>query len=414
MTRLLLTLAVLLAVEVYVFQAVRTAASPWSLNAQRLAAWGYWGLTVATLLGIVLVFTLRARGAAPVPWTTYAFATLAALWFSKIVVVLFLLADDLIRLGKVALNAVASGSAPYDPSRSRFLALLGLGAAAIPFGALVWGMVKGATDFRVKRITLRYPNLPAAFDGFKILQISDLHVGSYNTNTEPLLRASALINQQGADLVVMTGDLVNNVAPEAEPHLEALSRIRSRYPLLSILGNHDYGDYASWETPAAKRANLDRLKEHHKAAGWNLLLNEHRILEKDGERIAILGVENWGARLGFPRYGDLPAAHRGTEDVPFKVLLSHDPSHWDAEQQVVDRFPDIDLTLSGHTHGMQFGVNLPNFKWSPVQYAYKQWAGLYEKGRQRLYVNTGLGYIGYPGRVGFLPEITVIELRRAA
>lgn len=412
MTRLLITLAFLLAVEVYVFQAVRTAVSPWSPGAQRLVAWGYWGLTVAAILSIGLVFVVRARGGVAPAWNIYAFATLFALVLSKVVVVLFLLADDLIRLGKVALNALATGPAPYDPSRSRFLALLGLGAAAIPFGALVLGMVKGATDFRVKRLTLSYPNLPAAFDGFKILQISDLHVGSYNGNLEPLLRASQLINQQGADLVVMTGDLVNNVAPEAEPHVEALSRIRSKYPLLSILGNHDYGDYASWETPAAKRANLNRLKSHHQTAGWNLLLNEHRILEKDGERIAILGVENWGARLGFPRYGDLAAAHRGTEDVPFKVLLSHDPSHWDAENQVIERFPDIDLTLSGHTHGMQFGINLPNFKWSPVQYAYKHWAGLYEQGRQRLYVNTGLGYIGYPGRVGFLPEITVIELKR--
>ena len=413
MTRLLITLAVLLAVETYVFQAVRTAASTWSPSAQRLAAWGYWGITIATVLGIALVFTLRMRGAAMPGWVSYVFATTAALWFSKIVVVLFLLADDLIRLGKVALNAVSSNPPPFDPSRSRFLALLGLGAAAIPFSALIWGMVKGATDFRVKRVTLRYPNLPEAFDGFRILQISDLHVGSYNGNTEPLLRASQLINQQGADLVVMTGDLVNNIAPEAELHVEALSRIRSKYPLLSILGNHDYGDYAHWDTPADKRANLARLKDHHKSAGWDLLLNEHRILEKNGERIAILGVENWGARLGFARYGDLPAAHRGTEAVPFKVLLTHDPSHWDAENQVIERFPDIDLTLSGHTHGMQFGINLPHFKWSPVQYAYKHWAGLYEQGRQKLYVNTGLGYIGYPGRVGFLPEITVIELKRA-
>lgn len=405
-------MAVLLAVEWYVFQAVRTAAAPWSAGAQRLAAWGYWGLTGATILGVLLLATMRGRGAAPAPWTTYAFASLLALWLSKIVVVVFLLADDLIRLGKVALNAVASGPGPYDPSRSRFLALLGLGAAAIPFGALVWGMVKGATDFRVRRLTLRYPNLPPAFDGFRILQISDMHVGSYHDNQEPLLRAAHLINQEAADLVVMTGDLVNNVATEAEPHLDALSRIRSKYPLLSILGNHDYGDYVQWETPGAKRHNLDTLKAHHKAAGWNLLLNEHRILEKNGERIAVLGVENWGARLGFPRYGNLAAAHRGTEEVPFKVLLSHDPSHWDAEGQVTERFQDIDLTLSGHTHGMQFGVNLPQFKWSPVQYAYKHWAGLYEKGRQRLYVNTGLGYIGYPGRVGFLPEITVIELKR--
>ncbi len=412
MTRLLIVLAVLLGIEIYTFQAVRTALGGWSPGAARVGTLLYWSLTVAAIALMGLTVYFRTRGTIPPLWLTYAFATLFAVWASKLVVVLFLVADDLIRLGKVALNALTSGPGPYDPSRSRVLALLGLGAAALPFGALMWGMVKGATDFRVRRVTMRFPNLPAAFDGFRILQISDLHVGSYGDNREPLLRASQLINAQGADLVVMTGDLVNNLAKEVEPHVEALSRIRSRFPLLSILGNHDYGDYATWDSADAKRANLANLKGHHQAAGWNLLLNEHRILEKDGARIAVLGVENWGARLGFPRYGDLAAAHQGTEDVPFKILLSHDPSHWDAETQVLDRFQDIDLTLSGHTHGMQFGINLPSFKWSPVQYAYKHWAGLYEQGRQRLYVNTGLGYIGYPGRVGFLPEITVIELKR--
>lgn len=411
MTRFLLFIALLLGVEFYVFQAVRTAAGAWSPAVQRAAIWGYWGLTAFTVLSIVVVTLLRGRGTMPPPWVSYFFATMLALWLSKIVVVVFLFADDLIRLGKVTLNAVAPGPAKYDPSRLRFLSLLGMGAAAIPFTSLVWGMLKGATDFKVKRITLRYPNLPAAFDGFRILQISDLHVGSYGTNAEPLQRAVRLINEQAADLVVMTGDLVNNVAPEAEPHLEALSQIRSKHQPLSILGNHDYGDYVQWDNPAVKTANLDRLKAHHRAAGWDLLLNEHRIIEKDGERLAILGVENWSSHLNFPRYGDLKTAHRGAADVPFKVLLSHDPSHWDA--QVLPDYHDIDLVLSGHTHGMQFGINIPGFKWSPVQYVYKQWAGLYEQGKRRLYVNTGLGYIGYPGRVGFLPEITVIELKRA-
>lgn len=411
MTRFLLTIAILLGVEFYVFQAVRTIAAPWLVGAQRAAAVGYWGLTALTIGTIIMFAMARGRGSMPPPWVMYFFATMLALWVSKIVVVLFLFADDLIRVGKVALNAVAPGPTRYDPSRLRFLSLLGMGAAAIPFTSLVWGMLKGATDFHVKRITLRYPNLPAAFDGFRILQISDLHVGSYGDNAEPLQRAVRMINEQAADLVVMTGDLVNNVAPEAEPHLAALSQIRSKHQPLSILGNHDYGDYVQWESPAVKTANLDRLKAHHRTAGWDLLLNEHRIIEKDGERLAILGVENWSSHLNFPRYGDLKAAHRGAADVPFKVLLSHDPSHWDA--QVLPDYHDIDLVLSGHTHGMQFGINIPGFKWSPVQYVYKQWAGLYEKGKRRLYVNTGLGYIGYPGRVGFLPEITVIELKRA-
>lgn len=408
--RLLLFLGVLLLVEVYTFQAVRTAAQGWSAGGQRAITWGYWGLTALMLVGIVLIMVLRGRGAMPPAWSSYFFATLLALWLSKFVVVLFLFVDDIVRVGKVALNALSPGEPRYDPSRSRFLSLLGLGAAAIPFAALVWGMVKGATDFRVRRLTLRYPNLPASFDGFRILQISDLHVGSYNGNPEPLERAVAMINEQAADLVVMTGDLVNNTAPEAAPHVATLAKIKSKVPILSVLGNHDYGDYVQWDSPSAKTANLDALKAHHRAAGWDLLLNEHRVIERGGERLAVLGVENWSSHLNFPRYGDLTSAHRGTANIPFKVLLSHDPSHWDA--QVLPDYADVDLVLSGHTHGMQFGINIPGFKWSPVQYVYKQWAGLYERGKRRLYVNTGLGYIGYPGRVGFLPEITVIELRR--
>ncbi|MDX5438109.1 MAG: metallophosphoesterase, partial [Pontibacter sp.] len=310
---------------------------------------------------------------------------------------------------KMVMNAAGTEEL-FDPSRNKFLNQMGLLVAAVPFSAFIYGMVKGAYDYRVKRVTLRFPNLPAAFDGYKMLQISDLHTGSFNS-TAPLQEAVQIINKQEADLVFFTGDLVNNVATELQDHLETLSGIRAKTAVYSVLGNHDYGDYVAWPSQEAKQENLRTLIESHGRMGWQILLNENRIIEKDGEQIAVLGVENWGNRAGFPKYGRLEDAYRGTESTPFKVLLSHDPSHWDGE--VNQKYDDIDLMLSGHTHGMQFGVNVPGLKWSPVQYVYKQWAGLYKKGRQHLYVNTGLGFLGYPGRVGFLPEITVFELKRA-
>jgi predicted MPP superfamily phosphohydrolase len=208
----------------------------------------------------------------------------------------------------------------------------------------------------------------------------------------------------------MTGDLVNNLATEVEPHIPALSKIKAEFPVFSSLGNHDYADYVQWPSKAAKEANLQRLMDNHAKMGWRLLNDESHVIARGTDKIAVLGVQNWSSHSNFPKYGNLARAHAASGDAPFKILLSHDPSHWDAQ---VRNYPDIDLTLSGHTHGMQFGVNLPFLKWSPVQYVYKQWAGLYEQGRQKLYVNTGLGYLGYPGRVGFLPEITVFELRRA-
>jgi predicted MPP superfamily phosphohydrolase len=209
---------------------------------------------------------------------------------------------------------------------------------------------------------------------------------------------------------VMTGDLVNNIATEVEPHIAALAGIKSELPIFSILGNHDYGDYVQWPSLEAKRANLQRLAHNHAQIGWRLLLDESHTIRRGDDELAVLGVQNWSSHPQFPKHGKLAQTHAASGNAPFKLLLSHDPSHWEA--QVLD-YQDIDLTLSGHTHGMQFGINLPFFKWSPVQYSYPQWAGLYEQGRQKLYVNVGLGYLGVPMRAGFLPEITVLELRRA-
>lgn len=407
MISFIILILLLFLVDLYVFQALKLVIQGLAPNTQQYIKIGYWVLFAAAIV-VFAVFANTPRHPA-VPLKTYLTSLFFILYASKLLIVLFLFVDDLIRVGKLTMNALPA-DVEFDPSRSKFLSQMGFLVAAVPFSAFIYGMVKGAYDYRVKRITLKFPNLPQAFDGYKVLQISDLHTGSFQSS-EPLQEAVRLINKQEADLVLFTGDLVNNVATELYSHLETLKGIEAKHGVYSVLGNHDYGDYVTWSSAEAKKSNLRNLIDSHGKMGWKILMNEHHKIEKNGEHIAILGVENWGNKANFPKYGDLKSAYTGTENSPFKVLLSHDPSHWDGE--INQLYQDIDLTLSGHTHGMQFGVNIPGLKWSPVQYMYKQWAGLYQKGKQYLYVNTGLGFIGYPGRVGFLPEITVFELKKA-
>jgi hypothetical protein len=404
-----LMLALVVLAEWYGYQATRTLAQHLSLNGRRGAALAYWLLTLGVWGLAFWAGSTRQLGNTVLK--SYLMTLPLLLLGAKLVILVPLLLEDLTRVGRWAVNSATrpAGVEAEAIPRSEFLAKLAVGLGAIPFFALLWGMVKGATDYQVRRVTLRFPNLPPAFDGFKVIQISDLHTGSFNS-TEPLKRAVALINQQNADLVLMTGDLVNNRATEVEPHIPALQQIKSDLPIFSSLGNHDYGDYVQWDSLAQKRENLERLKRNHAKMGWTLVNDTSHTIARGNDKIAILGVQNWSSHANFPKHGNLPQAHAASGDAPFKILLSHDPSHWEAQ---VLNYPDIDLTLSGHTHGMQFGLNLPGLKWSPVEYVYKQWAGLYEQGRQKLYVNVGLGYLGYPGRVGFLPEITLFELRRA-
>lgn len=402
-------LAIMVLAEWYGYQATRTLAQHLSPGARRAWAVSYWLLTVGGWMLAGWAGSTRQVGATVLK--SYLLVLPLLLLAGKVVMLAPLLLEDLLRLGRWALVSYAAQPARATGGvmpRSEFLAKLALGLGAVPLFALLWGMVRGATDYQVRRVTLHFPNLPPAFDGFKVVQISDLHTGSFHS-TEPLQRAVALINQQNADLVLMTGDLVNNRASEVEPHIPALSQIKAALPVFSSLGNHDYGDYVPWASPAEKRANLQRLMAHHATMGWTLMNDASHTITRGADQIAVLGVQNWSSHSNFPKHGNLAQAHAASGDAPFKILLSHDPSHWEAQ---VLSYPDIDLTLSGHTHGMQFGVNLPGLKWSPVEYLYKQWAGLYEQGRQKLYVNVGLGYLGYPGRVGFLPEITVLELRR--
>jgi predicted MPP superfamily phosphohydrolase len=399
-------------VDWYVFQAIRTVTQHISPRSQKIIFTIYWCFFLLTS-GTIIFFSLT-RGTPPTAFRTYLVSTVFILFASKLAVILFLVLDDAMRLMKYIVSYLFKGpdtetSEAVKITRSEFINKLALIAGAIPLTAFIYGMVRGAYQYQVKRVTLRFPNLPDAFTGYKILQISDLHTGSFNS-TNPLEKAVALINKQNADLVFFTGDLVNNIATEVVPHIPALQKIKSKDGKFSIFGNHDYGDYVNWESREAKTQNLQNLAKHHAEIGWRLLLNENVAIERNGQKIAVLGVENWSTRMNFPRYGNLAKAYAGSEQSPFKVLLSHDPSHWDGE--VNQKYPDIDLMLSGHTHGMQFGINLSGLKWSPVQYVYEQWAGLYKKGMQHLYVNTGLGFLGYPGRVGFLPEITVFELQK--
>jgi predicted MPP superfamily phosphohydrolase len=274
------------------------------------------------------------------------------------------------------------------------------------FGALLYGF-GNKYRYHIKRLQLSFTNLPASFRGLKIVQLSDIHSGSF-TDKKAVTRGVEMAMKEKPDLILFTGDLVNNKSDEMNEYMDVFSQLKAPFGVYSTLGNHDYGDYTRWDSPEEKKANLERLKQVHAELGWRLLMNEHIALEKAQDKIALIGVENWSAKAGFQRYGDLKKAYDGANGYPFKILMSHDPSHWDAEVRKL--YKDIDLMLAGHTHGMQFGVEIPGFKWSPVQYFYKQWAGLYEEGAQKLYINRGYGFIAYPGRVGILPEITVFEL----
>jgi len=240
----------------------------------------------------------------------------------------------------------------------------------------------------------------------KVVHISDIHSGSFTDKAAVIKGVKKIMNEK-PDLILFTGDLVNNTADEMNDYMDVFNQLNAPMGVYSTLGNHDYGDYVAWDSKDEKIANLERLKQVHAKLGWRLLMNEHVAFERNGEKIALLGVENWSSKARFPKYGDLQKAHTGSEQYPFKILMSHDPSHWKGE--VLEKYPDIDLMLAGHTHGMQFGVEIPGFKWSPVQYVYKEWDGLYENEKQKLYVNPGFGFIGYPGRVGILPEITLLE-----
>ncbi len=410
MPRFLIPIALILALDLYGHYALKplldTVAAPW----KTVWRFVYWSLTLLAMFALVSAATGYSK-TWPKPVQTFLFAGIFVLYFGKFVSSGFFLLDDLRRLVQGLYRTFAAQtSAVFWPDRSKFLTQLGMLAGALPVATLGYGMIRNPYRYQVHEVDVPIRGLSPKLQGLRLIQLSDIHSGSFYRSS-PLREGVAMINDLGADLVCFTGDLVNSQADEIEPYIDIFSAINSRLGTYSTIGNHDYGDYVAGWGAAEKEANWQRLYANHRKLGWNLLLNEHKILDIDGEPLALIGVENWSALERFPKTGDLDAASRGTSGVATKILLSHDPTHWDA--QVSPHRPDIQLQLAGHTHGFQFGVEIPGLRWSPSQYVYQQWAGLYTRGDQHLYVNRGFGFLGYPGRVGILPEISVLKLMSA-
>ena len=390
----------------YSYQAIKTFTS------NRWLLFAYF-LFVIMVVGNLLFYTVvLERSTSNEPRLMYAIGFFISLFVFQILVTILLLGEDIFRIpqGIYAYFSKMPDQVQFLPQRRKLISQIAIGLAAIPFASLLYGMFRGKYNFKVLSYKLEYDDLPEAFEGFKIAQISDIHSGSFDS-PKKVQYGVDLVNAQDADVVFFTGDLVNNRAEEILPWIQTFKKINAKHGVYSILGNHDYGDYSPWESPEAKKKNMEDLKKAQKKMSWDLLLNESRFIEKQGQRVAIIGVENWGSG-GFKKAGDLNKALSNVAAEDFKILMSHDPSHWEAE--VIPHPFNIHLTLSGHTHGMQFGIEIPGWvKWSPIKWRYKQWAGIYEKLNQRLNVNRGFGYLAYPGRVGIWPEVTVITLNRS-
>jgi uncharacterized protein len=415
MWRFLIIFGLLGLAEYYSFILVRSAVRnlPSGWRVALMSAY-----VLVTVMAWAGIFLFRVINWATIPHLlrNLYIAFVLGLTVGKILILLVMLIDDLRRVLVWFIKSLRSNVTVPMPDtapkagipRSTFLSRFALLLGGVALGGFMYG-IRNRYNYHVRRVKISFKSLPDSFRGMKIVQLSDIHSGSFD-NHHAVARGIQMAMDEKPDLILFTGDLVNNKAEEAESFKDIFSMLKAPMGVFSTLGNHDYGDYVQWNSHEEKAANLNRLKEIHAEAGWRLLLNEHVELQRGNDRIALIGIENWGAKGNFSRYGDMKKATEGLteKNIPFKILMSHDPSHWDA--QVTPDYKDIQLSLAGHTHGMQFGVEIPGLKWSPIQYMYKKWAGLYQEGEQYLYVNRGFGFLGYPGRLGILPEITVIEL----
>ncbi len=412
LTVFLIIAAITLLFDWYVFSGLRTFTNNWqSTKARQIVLWGYLIISVGITILFVSGFGSFSHARGMTPYHEYMLSLFITFFITKLVFVIVLSLGDLGRflygIGNSTANHNEKRTEPFFPSRRKFISELAILLAAFPFTGFIYAMVRGKYDYKVHKETIYFDGLPEAFDGFTITQISDIHSGSFD-NTAAVQRGIDLANAQKSDLFVFTGDLVNNAAWEIEQYIPNFKQLKAPYGQYSILGNHDYGDYIQWDSEAEKAANLDKLKQHHKELGYRLLLDENVELEKDGQKISLIGVQNWGR--GFIQIGDLDKALKGVDENAFKILLSHDPTHW--EDKVRFNTTNINLTLAGHTHGAQFGVETAGFRWSPVQYRYLDWAGLAHHNKRYLYVNRGFGFLAFSGRLGIWPEVTVITLKR--
>ena len=403
--RIILLFFVLFVVEIYAFQVVRTLVKVKSILVS------YQIISALLLAFIVYSFAQFDRSVGQTNQTMRTIGLLLLIYLPKIILTLVLLGEDVFRIGFGSINHFVkfNDSVDFLASRRKFVSQIGLGLAAIPFLSLLYGETIGKYNYKVIKQRIFFPDLPDAFDGFTITQISDVHSGSFD-NPEKINYAIDLVNEQNSDMILFTGDIVNTNAKEMHPWIDTFNRIKKHeYGKYSVLGNHDYGEYVTWPSEAAKEENFQAIKNLYGQIDFKLMLNEHTFIEKGTDKIALVGVENWGHN--FKKVGDINLASANLTKEDFKILMSHDPSHWDYE--VKNHEKNFQLTLSGHTHGFQFGIEIPGIiKWSPIQYIYKQWAGLYENVGRYIYVNRGFGFHAYSGRVGIMPEITVIELKK--
>jgi predicted MPP superfamily phosphohydrolase len=398
----IILLVIIVSVEIYTFQAFKT------ISKSKLVRFSYLAISVAVYVYFFITILTYDRSKGQTPQFQMAMGVLLTFSIPKLVIVLVLFGEDLYRWVLKLISAISSSETQSLVGRRKFISQIALGLAAIPFASFIYGIIQGKYNYKVIKYQLSFDDLPEAFDGYTITQISDIHSGSF-TNKEKIQYGVDLINEQKSDLMLFTGDIVNNKADEMDNWIAVFNKLEAKEGKFAILGNHDYGDYMDWKTPQDKIDNFQKVKEIHQKIGFDLLLDEHRYLEKGGQKIALVGVENWGK--GFNQAGDLQRASSKIKKEDFKILMSHDPSHW--EYKVKNDDFNYHLTLSGHTHGLQMGIEIPGWlKWSPSQYMYKQWAGLYEEFGRYINVNRGFGYHAFPGRVGVWPEITVIELKK--
>ena len=403
--RWIIALLLIILFEVYSFQLIRT------LSRGHWWKWIYLAVSMAVLANLILQFYLNPDRSVISGARDFAITLFLALLLAKVVFTLLMLGEDIYRIVSGLYQKVtATGTdESFLPGRRKFLSMVGLGIAALPFGAILYGAFRGKYNYQVREYELSFKDLPEAFDGYKITQISDVHVGSFD-DREEVAYALDLVNKQNGDVILFTGDLVNNVSDEMIGWESLFSTLKAKDGVFSVLGNHDYGDYATWESKAAKQENMQQLYSIQEKMGWRLLLDENVSIDRGADSLKIVGVQNWGGGR-FPKYGDLSKASKGLKPEDFKVLMSHDPTHWDL--QVKENDANFHLTLSGHTHGMQMGIEIPGWvKLSPAWFVYKKWAGIYKESDRFLNVNRGFGFLGYSGRAGIWPEITVIKLRK--